>query len=113
MKYLTLPIHIFNFWYPEAVAFFMRTWQNLILFLEEDLAVGLMTKLLFVPLFHDSTIVGHALSFIFRLGRIIIGLFAFGIATILLIAAALYTFCWFGVFYYPYIHTPAQKSQSN
>ena len=66
MKYLTLPINLLKFWYPGAVAFFLRTWKNLVLFLEEDLAVGLMWKLLFTPLFHDSSFVGRVLSFIFN-----------------------------------------------
>ncbi len=84
MKYLTLPISLIKFWYPESVSFFVQTWKNLMLYLEEDLAVGLMWKLLFTPLFHDSTIVGRILSFFFRLSRILIGLFAFLCATIVL-----------------------------
>lgn len=60
------------------------------LFLEEDLAVMLMWRLLFTPLFHDVTIVGRILSFLFRLIRIVIGLFAFLIFTILLILLAGY-----------------------
>ncbi len=92
MKYIKLPIHLVEFWYPEGIIFFIRTWKNLILFLEEDLAVGLMWKLLFTPLFQDSSIFGHVLSFFFRTGRIIIGLFAFAIATILTVAVGLYWF---------------------
>lgn len=60
------------------------------LLLEEDLAVGLMWKLIFTPLFHDSSIVGRALSFFFRSGRILIGLFAFLVATISLLAIGEY-----------------------
>lgn len=85
MKYLTLPISLLKFWYPESVNFFIRTWKNMMLFLEEDLAVGLMWKLLFTPLFHDSSIVGRVLSFFFRLGRILIGLSAFLFATVVLL----------------------------
>lgn len=90
MKYLTLPIHLLKFWYIESIDVFFRTWKNLILFLEEDLAVGLMWKLLFVPLFNDSTFVGKILSFCFRLGRISIGAFAFILGTLILIAIAVY-----------------------
>lgn len=86
MKYLLLPIRIFEFWYPESTVFFIRTWRNLTLLLEEDLAVGLMWRLLFTPLFHDSSIVGRILSLLFRVGRILIGLFAFLIATISFLA---------------------------
>ncbi len=89
-KYLNLPIHLIEFWYPESIIFFIRTWKNTILFLEEDLAVGLMWKLVFTPLFHDSSILGRILSFLFRLGRILIGLFAFFMATLLILAIAGY-----------------------
>lgn len=92
MKYLTLPVHLFKFWYVESIEVFFRTWKNLILFLEEDLAVGLMWRLLFVPLFHDATIVGKILSFLFRLIRIGIGIFAYVLATISLTLIAAYWF---------------------
>lgn len=92
MKYIYLPIHLIEFWYPEGIAFFIRLWKNLILFLEEDLAVGLMWRLLFTPLFHDATIIGRVLSFLFRLCRIFIGLFAFFLATLFIIALALVWF---------------------
>ncbi|MBI2338037.1 ATP-dependent Clp protease ATP-binding subunit [Candidatus Daviesbacteria bacterium] len=85
MEYLTLPISLVKFWYPESVAFFFGTWKNLMLYLEEDLAVGLMWKLLFTPLFHDSSIIGRILSVIFRLIRIVTGCLAFFIATVVLL----------------------------
>ncbi|KKQ78095.1 MAG: ATPase, partial [Candidatus Daviesbacteria bacterium GW2011_GWF2_38_6] len=78
MKYLLLPTHLIKFWYMESFDVFFRTWKNLILFLEEDLAVGLMWKLIFTPLFHDS------------MGRILIGLFAFACATALMIVICIY-----------------------
>ncbi|MBI2019420.1 ATP-dependent Clp protease ATP-binding subunit [Candidatus Daviesbacteria bacterium] len=90
MKYLNLPIKIFKFWYADGIAFFIRVWKNLMLLLEEDLAVGLMRKLIFTPLFHDSSIVGRALSFIFRSTRIVTGLFAFAVATAFLFILAGY-----------------------
>lgn len=84
MKYTELPTKLLYFWYPDSVAFFIRTWKNLILYLEEDLAIGLMWKLLFTPLFHDSSFVGRMLSLAFRLSRIIMGLCAFGLATLVI-----------------------------
>lgn len=87
---MKLPVYLIEFWYPEGIQFFVRTWKNLMLYLEEDLAVKLMMRLLFVPLFHDSTFVGRFLSFLFRTLRILIGLFAFIIATIVLLAIAGY-----------------------
>lgn len=62
------------------------------LFLEEDLAVTLMWKLIFVPLFHDSSSVGRVLSFLFRFFRILTGIFAFALATTVLIVTAIYWF---------------------
>lgn len=100
MKYLSLPIHLIKFWYPEALVVFVRTWRNLILYLEEDLAVGLMLRLLFVPLFHDTSIVGRALSFLFRSCRILIGLFAFLAATLLVAILAVYWFLLPGLIFF-------------
>lgn len=85
MKYTSLPIKILLFWYPNSLAFFARTWKNMMLYLEEDLAVGLMFKLLFTPLFHDSSFVGRLLSIGFRLSRIAAGLFAFTAFTLIIL----------------------------
>lgn len=92
MKYLLLPVHLLNFWYLESAFFFITTWKNTILYLEEDLAVGLMLKLLFVPLFHDSSFIGYILSFIFRISRVLIGLFAFILASIFIFILAVLWF---------------------
>ncbi len=108
MKYLHLPVHLVEFWYPEAVAFFLRTWKNLMLFLEEDLAVSLMWRLLLTPLFHDSSYVGRILSFLFRLSRIFMGLFAFAFSTIGLIIIAIY---WFILPILAYLNMPQFLSQ--
>lgn len=92
MKYLLLPVHLIQFWYEEGLVFFLRIWKHAMLYLEEDLAVGLMVKLFFTPLFHDSSFVGRILSFLFRLIRIIMGLFAFTLFSMLILAIALYWF---------------------
>ncbi|MBI2601015.1 ATP-dependent Clp protease ATP-binding subunit [Candidatus Daviesbacteria bacterium] len=91
-KYLLLPIHLIKFWYPESLFTILRSWKNTILFLEEDLAVILMWKLLFVPLFHDASVVGRILSFLFRLTRILIGLLAFIVSSALILSLGLYWF---------------------
>lgn len=74
---MLLPLHLLLFWYPKAAVIFLRSLKNILLILEEDLAVGLMFRLMFVPLFHDSSIVGRVLSFLFRLSRVLIGIFGF------------------------------------
>ncbi len=87
-----LPIYLIQFWYPQALIVFLRVYHNSLMVLEEDLAVGLMLKLLFVPLFHDSSIVGKILSFVFRLSRILMGILAFVLASMVIVIVAL---AWF------------------
>lgn len=86
---MILPIHFLKFYLFDSFVIFARVWHNLMLVIEEDLAVGLMFKLLFVPLFHDSTIIGRIISFVFRLTRILYGIFAFALATSLISVCAL------------------------
>lgn len=108
MKYLTLPIHLIEFWYLEGADFFVRIWKNLMMFLEEDLAVGLMFRLLFIPLFHDSTIVGKILSFLFRLTRIFMGLFAFLSGSVIVFLLAI---CWLALPLMAVLDLPAYLSR--
>ncbi len=109
MKYLSIPMHLIEFWYPEGIVFFVGTWKNLMLFLEEDLAVSLMWRLLLVPLFHDSSVAGRILSFFFRLSRILIGFFAFGAASAALLTLAIY---WFGLPLLAFLDTPQILSRA-
>jgi len=92
MNYLSIPLNLLQFWYPQALVIFIRSFKNLILYLEEDLALGLMWKLLLVPLFHDSSFLGRILSFFFRLSRIFLGLFAFLSVGILIFTLTLFWF---------------------
>lgn len=92
MKFILLPIHLVSYWYPESLTFFIQTWRNIISYLEEDLAVGLMLKLFFAPVFHDATIVGRMLSISFRAYRILLGLFAFIFTTLGILAVAIVWF---------------------
>lgn len=85
MKYLFLPVHLLQFWYIEGAAILIKSWKNLILLLEEDLALTLNWRLLFV---------GRVLSFIFRAARILIGVSAFLLATLAILATSIY---WFGL----------------
>ncbi len=89
---MLLPVHLLLFWYPNAATVFLRSLKNILLVLEEDLAVGLMLRLIFTPLFHDASIVGRILSFFFRLGRVLIGIFGFLCASVVMILAALIWF---------------------
>lgn len=89
---LDLPINFLKFWYPDALTVFLRSFKNTLQVIEEDLAVSLMWRLLLTPLFHDASTLGRILSFFFRLSRVIFGLFAYLLITILFI---LLTSIWF------------------
>ncbi|MBI2593233.1 ATP-dependent Clp protease ATP-binding subunit [Candidatus Daviesbacteria bacterium] len=89
---MLLPLHLLLFWYPKAAVIFLRSLKNILLILEEDLAVGLMLRLLFVPLFHDASIVGRVLSFIFRITRVGIGIFGFLCASVVVFTISLIWF---------------------
>lgn len=89
---MLLPLHLLLFWYPKAAVIFLRSLKNILLILEEDLAVGLMFRLLFVPLFHDASIVGRVLSFIFRITRVGIGIFGFLCASVVVFIISLIWF---------------------
>jgi len=89
---MLLPIHLLLFWYPKAAGVFLRSLKHILLILEEDLAVGLMMRLIFTPLFHDASIVGRILSFLFRLSRVFIGIFGFICATIVVLIISLLWF---------------------
>jgi ATP-dependent Clp protease ATP-binding subunit ClpC len=88
-----LPINFLKFYFLDGAKFFLRTFKNCALFLEEDLAMGLMFRLLFTPLFHDPSITGRVLSFFFRLSRIFIGLFAILCVAVL---SLILTLIWLG-----------------
>ncbi|MCX6816812.1 MAG: ATP-dependent Clp protease ATP-binding subunit [Candidatus Beckwithbacteria bacterium] len=52
---------------------YKRLVKNLLIFLDNRLALSLMLQMLFVPLFHDVSFLGRVLSFIYRVVRIVIG----------------------------------------
>lgn len=81
MKYLSLPIHIIKFWYLEALIFFGRSWKNCLLYLEEDLAVGLTLQYLFVE--------SRVLTVCSKSFRLFLGFTAFLLTTIIILSIAL------------------------
>jgi hypothetical protein len=88
MSFLTWPIRLFLFWYPHAVIVFLRILKNSIQLLEEELGVGVMARLIFTPMFHDRSFVGRLVSFAFRLTRIFMGLIAYIMAALIILALA-------------------------
>lgn len=82
---IDLPVAFIKFYFFDSLKLLYRFWKNTLAMLEEDLAVSLMIRLIFTPLFHDSSIVGRLLSFIFRAFRILIGFFAYVVATVVIL----------------------------
>lgn len=66
-------IHFPVFWYRDFLSGYRRFFRNLIIFLDNKLAVSLMLRMMFVPLFHDTSLLGRFLSFGFRLFRVVFG----------------------------------------
>ena len=77
--FLNKLFHFPIFWYKDFLIGLRRFFRNLVIFLDNKLAVSLMLKMIFVPLFHDTSVVGRILSFIFRLSRIILGSLIIGL----------------------------------
>jgi hypothetical protein len=74
MKFLVHRLtHFPRWWYRDFISRYFRFAKNLFIFLDNQLAISLMARLLFVPLFHDTSLLGRSLSLVFRLLRIIIG----------------------------------------
>lgn len=93
-----LPKELLNFfywWYFEVPQQFLIFIIKLLGAYLDRLAVPIMARSLFVPMFHDYTITGRALSFFFRISRIIFGLFVNLLLSLVLI-----------VFYFTWIYIP-------
>src|SRR3989344_537017 len=91
---MDLPLRLIKFWYPNSFIIYLRVLTNTLFFIEEDMAVSLMWRLLFIPLFHDFSLVGKLLSICFRLIRVLVGVFAFIAIGILITGIFLF---WFSI----------------
>lgn len=64
------------FWFVDAPLSILRLFPRILDLVEDRFAVGLHAKMIFVPLFRDTSTVGRTLSFIFRVGRVLTGIAA-------------------------------------
>ena len=67
-------LHFPVWWYRNSLLWFKRFFGNLLIFLDNKLAVRLMARMLLVPLFHDTSWLGRSLSLIFRTVRVVVGM---------------------------------------
>lgn len=74
MQYLLLPFYFLKWYFTELPLKLLRFFLNFNLFFEDRLAIRLHTRLFFVPLFHDTTIIGRVASVVFRTIRIFGGI---------------------------------------
>jgi len=68
-----------SLWFIKAPLYVVTLLKRSLQLLNRELAVGLMFRLLLVPLFGDQTIIGWIIGFIFRALRILVGLIAFSV----------------------------------
>ena len=61
------------FWYAKAPRWFFVFLKRVVLVAEDRLAVRLMARLIFTPLFRDPSFAGRFVSFFYRLLRVILG----------------------------------------
>lgn len=65
--------HFPLFWYRATFTWWPRFLKNLIVFLDNRLAVSVNARMLLIPMFHDTSILGRFLSLLVRLVKIIYG----------------------------------------
>jgi ATP-dependent Clp protease ATP-binding subunit ClpC len=76
LRLKTLPLSFLNlpfFYYYQTPWRFFSFLKRFTLVLEDRLAILVMAELLFVPLFRDPSIVGRAVSFVYRILRVVFG----------------------------------------
>jgi ATP-dependent Clp protease ATP-binding subunit ClpC len=64
------------FWFVDAPLFLVRLFPKILDIVEDQFAVGLHARMIFVPLFKDTSYVGRLLSFFFRVSRVLAGITA-------------------------------------
>jgi len=72
-KTVNFLFHLPLWWYKDSLGWWKRFFRNLLVFLDNKFAVRLMMRMLLVPMFHDTSILGRILSFLYRLIRGVIG----------------------------------------
>lgn len=75
-------IHFPVWWYKESLVWFKRFFRNLLVFLDNKLALRLMVQMWLVPLFHDTSWLGRSLSLIFRSIRIVVGVIVISLTSL-------------------------------
>lgn len=83
--------HLPRFWYQTTLIWWPRLIKNLTAFLDHRLAVSLNLKMLIIPMFQDTSVLGRILSLVVRIIRAVIGLLAIGLT---LTAAGLWFLLW-------------------
>ena len=70
------------FWFVKTPLYLVLISKRTLQLLNQELAVGLMLRMLLVPLFGDPSPIGWVVGFLFRLVRIVIGVICF-VATLI------------------------------
>lgn len=78
-------VDFFYFWFVGLPTYLAVILSRTLQLINQELAISLMFRMLFVPLFGDTNIIGILIGFIFRLTRIAIGLLALAGAFLLFV----------------------------
>ncbi len=98
-----MPVNFVRWYVTQLPLKLLRLFLNANLFLEDQLAIRLHARLLFVPIFQDRTIVGRLLSFVFRAIRIFGGIWVLIIADLVVAPSLL---VWALLPFLPIIYRP-------
>ena len=77
--------HFPIFWFKRVPLWFFHFLPRFLLYLEDKFAVSLHTRMLFVPLFQDTSLIGRFLSLLFRISRITLGVLTISLAGLFLL----------------------------
>src|SRR3989344_6587863 len=83
--------HFPLWWYWHSLNWWKRFFKNLLIFLNQQLALTLMAGMVLIPLWHDTSLLGRVLSFIFRAIKIVVGL---TVMTVTILAMGFWLLVW-------------------
>src|SRR3990172_580660 len=83
--------HFPLWWYKYSLGWWKRFFKNLLVFLNQQLALTLMAGMVLIPLWQDTSLLGRVLSFIFRAIRVVIGL---TVMTVTILAMGFWLLVW-------------------
>ncbi|MDP2874459.1 MAG: ATP-dependent Clp protease ATP-binding subunit [bacterium] len=86
MRVLKRLLHFPIFWYQNAPTFLFSLFRKITLYIDQNLAVTLMAKMMLVPVFNDYSAIGRLISLGFRVVRVGTGMALIAVANLSLLS---------------------------